>query len=510
MARIDHERSVTRATASCDPTERTDKPMNIVGPILHFAQTRENAPALVEGTRTITYGELAKLVRRTAGHLAAQGLRRGDRIGLCLKDSPEHVIALLAVAFIGGVAVPLDWRARPAENLRFIGELGIMCVVAETDTTLSGNFATLPLDGEWHKAVARVEVDGVPAGDWHDPFVISATSGSTGVPKFTLMTHWQYYFAIAGMFELMGFAGRHRFLCTMPLYYSGGRNSCLAHLLRGDCVVLYPSLFSPAEYLGIVERQGITVGGLVPTMVRQLLAADGNEPLLPGLTMLFCTGAVLYAEEKRRAARKLSPNFHERYGTAETLAISLLRPADFGARADSVGQPHSLMEIEIVDENDRLLPSGAAGRLRLRGPGLGSPLPGEGETNFRGGWYHPGEIARLDEAGYIFLQGRTSDVIMRSGAKVYPAEVEMALVEHPGVVEAAVLGRSGADNEEAVIAFVVTRGTLSAGELLAHCRIRLTPHKVPSQIHFLERLPKNTAGKIDKLSLTRVLADSAL
>jgi long-chain acyl-CoA synthetase len=311
---------------------------------------------------------------------------------------------------------------------------------------------------------------------------------------------------VAGMWELMGLAGSHRFLCTLPLYYSGGRNSCMAHLLRGDCVVLYSSLFDSAEYLDVVNRQRITAGMVVPSMVRQLLATDGREPLLPGLSKLFCGGAPLHAVEKREAVRKLTPNFHERYGTAETLLISLLRPEDFAHKADSVGQPHSLAEIEVVDENNLPLPGGDVGRLRFRGPGMGSPLPEQtSETSFHDGWYYPGEIARVDEAGYIFLQGRTSDVIIRSGAKVFPAEVEAALLEHPGVVEAAVLGRRGDDNEEAVMAFVVPRGMLQAGELLAHCRRRLTPHKVPREIHFLQELPKNTAGKIDKTALAKCL-----
>jgi acyl-coenzyme A synthetase/AMP-(fatty) acid ligase len=479
--------------------------MNVVGPILHFGRTRHSAPALVEGPRIITYGELAGLVRCTSCHLATGGLRPGDRIGLCLKDTSDHVVALLAIAHMRGVAVPLDCRARPTENARFIDALGITCVLADPDAAPMGNATVLRLDEEWRGAVARADGSGESRGEWHDPFVISATSGSTGLPKFTLMTHQQYYFAIAGMLELMGLAGRHRFLCTMPLYYSGGRNSCLAHLLRGDCVILYPSLFSPAEYLDVVNRQGITVGGLVPTAVRQLLTIAGEEPLLPGVRLLFSTGAPLYAEEKRQAARKLTPNFHERYGTAETLAISVLRPEDFADRADSVGQPHSLAEIEIVDENDRPLSSEAVGRLRYRGPGLGSPLGQAAEANFRNGWYYPGEIARLDQAGYIFLHGRTSDVIVRNGAKIYPAEVEGALVEHPDVIEAAVVGHRGPDNEEVVIAFVVPRGAPLAGELLAHCRARLTPNKVPGQIHFLEQLPRNTGGKIDKIALAKNL-----
>jgi acyl-coenzyme A synthetase/AMP-(fatty) acid ligase len=301
----------------------------------------------------------------------------------------------------------------------------------------------------------------------------------------------------------MALQGRHRFLSTMPLYYSGGRNSCLAHLLRGDCVVFYPSLFSAAEYADVVRRNAITVGGLVPSMVRMLLAGSSNAaPLLPGLHMLFSTGAPLHDEEKRQALRSLNANFCERYGTTETLAISLLRPADFAMRAESVGQPHSLAQIDIVDGDGRVLPPGEPGRLRYRGPGLGTPLPGsEAAVNFSDGFYYPGEIAAIDAQGYIFLHGRTSDVIIRSGAKFYPAEIEAALAAHPCVAEAAVLGFTQAAGDDGVAAFVVACAPVTVGALQAHCRSSLTPHKVPRVIRIVEDLPRTTAGKIDKREL---------
>jgi acyl-coenzyme A synthetase/AMP-(fatty) acid ligase len=479
--------------------------VNTVSSILHFAKTRREFPALIEGTRTLTYGELADLVRRTATHLSTCKLQRGDRVGLCLKDNSEQIVVLLTAAYLGVVVVPLDWRARPTENEAFVKELGVKCVISHPDLALTGTCSVLLLDEEWHRSVAQADLRAETPTEWHDPFVISATSGSTGLPKFTLMTYQQYHFAMCGMLEVMDLAGRHRFLCNLPLYYSGGRNSCLAHLLRGDSVVLYPSLFSPREYIDVVNRQHISVGVMVPAMVRQLLNADDHGPLLPGLTKLFCTGAPLHGEEKRCALRKLTPNFHERYGTAETLAISMLRPEDFANRADSVGQPHSLVRVDVADENDRPLPVGSAGNLRLSGPGLASPLGQASQKSFRNGWYYPGEIAVLDDAGYIFLQGRTSDVIIRSGAKIYPAEVESVLAKHPNVIEVAVIGQAGATKEEEVIAFVVTRGAPLSGELLAHCRSQLTPHKVPQQIHFVAELPKNTAGKIDKIALAKRL-----
>jgi len=480
---------------------------NLTAAILHFARVSPDAPALIDDDGTLSYGALAARILGTAAHLTSLGLRSGDRVGLVLRDTAAHVAALLGISHFGGVGIPLDWRAKPAENAVFLAGLRPAALLVEPGAAPLGSCPNLQLDAAWHAAVgvATAPAAEFPTG-WQDAFVISATSGSTGSPKFILMTHAQYYFAITGMFELLGLSGRHRFLCTMPLYYSGGRNSCIAHLLRGDCVVLYPSLFTAEEYVAVATRQEITVAGLVPSMVRQLLAAPGREPLLPRLATLFCTGAPLHAEEKRQAARRLSPHFCERYGTAETLAISILRPGDFATRADSVGQPHSLAEITVADDHDQPVPTGATGRLRYRGPGLGTPLHDIVDNpNFRGGFYYPGEIARLDSAGYIFLQGRTSDVIMRSGAKIFPAEIEAVLAEHPAVAESAVLGHPGPDAEEIVVAFVVPRGNLTGATLLAHCRARLTPHKVPRQIHIMPELPKNTAGKIDKRKLAASL-----
>lgn len=484
--------------------------MNAIAPIFHHARTRPNAPALIEGERAINYCQLADLVSRTSTQLRALGLCFGDRVGLCLKDNVAHVVSLLATSQIGAVPVSLDWRASALENSRFIDGLGLKRVLAEPDARLAVSVPAVVLDDAWHRAIAAAEPGERAGGDWNDPFIISASSGSTGAPKFTQMTHLQYYFAMAGLFEVMNLSGSHRYLCTLPLYYSGGRNSCIAHLLRGDCVILYPSLFAAAEYVELAHRQKVTVGLVVPSVVRQLLAIDHGGPVLSGMSAFFCTGAPLSAEEKRKAARRLTPNFHERYGVAEMLVVSVLRPSDLAERADSVGQPHSLVEIEVVDDDDRTLTAGHIGRLRYRGPGLASPTFGEpSEKNFRNGWHYPGELARLDELSYIFLQGRTTDVIIRSGAKIFPAEIEACLCEHPAVAEAAVIGRRTAEHEEEVVAFVVPRSALSLGDIMVHCRRMLTSHKVPRLFRLVNALPKLTSGKVDKSALARLLEDSA-
>jgi acyl-coenzyme A synthetase/AMP-(fatty) acid ligase len=482
--------------------------VSVVRPILHFARTQPDAPALIDADCTITYAELAVRVGAAARGLVQAGVRPADRVALCLKDHANHLVALLAVAHAGAIAVPLDWRARAAENGRFVESLQISMVLTEPGAALSWSCPAVEVE-----ALCGGEPAFGPAPDanWHAPFIISASSGSTGQPKFSQMTHTQYFFAVSGMLELMDLSGAHRFLCTMPLYYSGGRNSCLAHLMRGDCVVLYPSLLDADGYVETIRRHNITIGGLVPSMVRLLLQTRPQAMLLPELHRLFSTGAPLHADEKRLAARLLNPNFAERYGTAETLVLSLLKPEDFVDRAGSVGQPHSLAEIEIVDAEDQPVPPGIAGRLRTRGPGLATPLPeSAGAAQFRHGWYYPGEIAHVDARGYIFLHGRSSDVIIRNGAKIYPAEVEAVLLACPGVIDAAVFGIAQPGAEEVVVAAIVARAGVSGGQVLGHCRARLTAHKVPRVIRFVEVLPRNTGGKVDRAGLVGMFKEAVL
>jgi acyl-coenzyme A synthetase/AMP-(fatty) acid ligase len=200
------------------------------------------------------------------------------------------------------------------------------------------------------------------------------------------------------------------------------------------------------------------------------------------------------------------------YGTAETNVISYLRPADVASHAGSVGQPHSLMEVQVVDDRDRPLSVGEEGKLRVRGPALASPLAVPGSptnTGFRDGWYYPGEIAALDDRGFIFLTGRASEVIIRRGAKIYPAEVEAVLQQHPDVLECAVIGRRAADNEEEVIAVLVGRRPLDLASIVTHCRTYLESAKRPQRIHFVDALPKNVNGKVDKKALSNQLPGSA-
>jgi acyl-coenzyme A synthetase/AMP-(fatty) acid ligase len=221
---------------------------------------------------------------------------------------------------------------------------------------------------------------------------------------------------------------------------------------------------------------------------------------LPDLQMLLTSGSPVRPEEKQAIAARLTPRFFDIYGSAPIGYISVLRPEDF-ARPESVGRPLSTIDFEIVDERGRRTAPGVEGHLRCRSPGLTSPAIAASADDFRDGWFYPGEIAALDQDGYLFLHGRSSELIFRGGAKISPSEVENALQEHGSVLEAVVVARNRANNEQEAIAYVVASRPVSVGELLAHCRARLSSFKVPSQIHVIAGFPRTPTGKVDKQAL---------
>lgn len=485
--------------------------MNLVQAILAHARTQPDTAALTQDDRRLTYRALADEVLRTAGHLVSRGVRSGDRVGICLKDTIDHVVTLLATARIGAVAVPIDWRARPAEKTRFLGAFELKLVLVEPDDQHLVGATSAAIDAEWHKAVRRSTPPSDLPDDCNAPFVILSTSGTTGAPKHGLLTHLQYYFCIAAGIELLPLPRRSRYLSMLPLYFGNGRKKCLTHLLLGDSLVLHPPTLSAQDYVELVARHDINVGHVMPAILRQLLeAAEDGRHLLPTLDLLVSAGAPLLAEEKRALLRNVTPNFYEEYGTAVTGIISAIGSTNMIERPDSVGQPHSMVEVEIVDENGASVPPGTIGKLRCRGAGVGSGIFGGSGTEsaaegFSEGWYYTGEFASMDERAFIFLKGRSAEIIFRAGAKIYPAEVEAVLQQHPAVSEAAVVGRRLASGDEEVVAFVVVRQPVEPGEIVAHCRTRLTAYKTPRDVRFVAEMPKSAIGKIDKRALTAQL-----
>lgn len=485
--------------------------MNLVQPILAHARTQPDTPALTEGDRTLTYRDLASEVLRAAGHMIARGVGPLDRVGICLKDTIDHVVTLLAATRLGATAVPIDWRARPAEKLRAVTAFAPRLILVEPDEEHLVDPAVTPVDAAWHGEVGRATPPHDLPDDWNAPFAIASTSGTTGAPKYVMHTHLQCYSGIIAAIELLPLPRHGRYLATLPLHFANGRTKCLTHLIRGHSLFLHSPLVSGPDYVELVARHKANVGHVLPAMLRQLLEiAEEGHPLLPTLDLLISAGAPLLMDEKYALLRKVTPHFYEDYGTTMTGILTTLRPEDMAERGGSVGQPHSMVEMEIVDDAGARLPTGEVGKLRCRGPMVGSGISGGSGTeaageSFRNGWYYTGEWAALDERAFVFLKGRSAEIIFRGGAKVYPVEVETVLQQHPAVAEAAVVGRRLASGDEEVVAFVVVRQPVEPGEIIAHCRTRLTAYKAPRDVRFVSQMPKTLIGKVDKNALVAQL-----
>jgi acyl-CoA synthetase (AMP-forming)/AMP-acid ligase II len=481
---------------------------NVVEVIRSHAVSTPGCHAIVDGKRVITYSELWRLVSQCAGHLHELGVRPRDRLGLVLQDHADHLVLMFAAASLGAATLSLNWRSKIDEKQKVADAFGLKLVVGERNVRTPAGIRTVNLDEAWHRDMALAAPHEPIAVAHSFPFRVLLTSGTTGMPKGVELTHFGL-FAWCDVVRLgLGLTSRHRHLSPLPLAFTGILCYTLPHLLLGNTVELFPPLFTPEEFIDAVRKRAITGSVIAPPTLRRLLAlAPIDEPLFSELKYLVSLGAPLTPEERRAAKKRLTPGFIDNYGASGAGCITFLLPGDNEAMAESVGKCAPLREIQVVGKNDQPLPPGEVGVLRVRGPGVATSFCNEtaeaASESFRDGWYYPGEIARLDAEGFVTIVGRTSDLILRGGINIYPAEIEQTLRRHPGVREVAVLGAPSVEYGEDVVAFVQTSDA-SARDLLELCTRSLAPFKIPKFVLMSEELPRSPAGKLVKSELLRL------
>ncbi len=475
--------------------------MNLVDVILANADRRPDHPALEDGDRVVTYAALRRDVLSVALRLRAAGVREGDLVGVAMGDTVDYVLVMLALFRLGAVMLPVDIRWTAVEKNRVLGffKAGTVLVdgpVADLADVRQLVFAELP------------EPAPVPAtwpGELHYPLLLSLSSGTTGIPKGPRVTHGQFLMRQLSEWVSLGFLSSDRFLCATPFYFGGGRGFTLGHLIGGATVVLFPPPYDPDHLAPKIDRSRITTTFLTPTILRRLLAvAPAHQAELKGLRLMISSGAALHAEERRSIQELVTPGFINLYASTEGGAISLLTKDVQGASAASVGRPALMSAFEIVDDADRVLPTGEVGHIRQRAPWLPDGYhenPEASAAAFRQGCYYPGDMGRIGEDGCLYITGRSKDLIIRGGVNIYPDEVERVLLGNAEVLEAAVVGWPSAEFGEEVAAFVTTRGPLDEAALRAHCKAQLASYKVPRGFFAIADMPKNSAGKVVKALL---------
>ena len=479
--------------------------------------------------RATTYAELEASSRRLAvGLLEGAGLRPGERVGLLMPNVPEFVVAVLAIARAGLVAVPLPGSSTPRELGHLIADSGMRLLLtyaaegaelaASAANAAGADVAVLPWEsGGAASSCARDLIEGARAGagpapvDERSAFFFGYTSGTTGAPKAAVVSHRaRTLLALLFGLEYGCYAPGEHHLIVTPMYHGAGLTRALAPLLAGASIELHPR-FDPERAVRAFAAGRVSATFMVPTMFSSILRlAPALHELGHGRLRTVLSNATALPEHVKRGILERWPSVRlfEIYGSTEAGTVASLRPEDQLRKQRCVGLPLALTEVELRRADGELAGVDEIGQLYSRSPFLFSGYHGDEEATrrvTRDGFVTAGDLCRRDDEGYLHIVGRTSDVIISGGVNVYPREVEEYIAEHPAVAEAVVLGVADPHWGEAVHAVVVAEpgATPTALELVAHCRCGLSGAKVPKSVTLVAALPRTASGKV----LRRVLAE---
>lgn len=485
-------------------------------------------------TRAYTNIEIAREATQLAGGLRALGIEPGDRVLMMMPNRPEVMIGYQAIARAGAIIIPVLPLLKGPE-VHFIAEnsgakaiftsalllpllqsvladLPTMRYIISTDVTPSETsskvlvYTDVVAKGVDKAAQYMTHLDGTAPND-EDTAVILYTSGTTGRPKGVMLSHRNLVSnAMSGRGPEYEQRSEDTQLAILPLAHAFGIVALNVMYLAGFKVVMHPR-FDTHAVLSAIERHHVNGFAGVPAMfVALLYTPDADKYDTSSLQSCVSGSAPLPVNILEGFEQKFGCTIREGYGLSEGSAALTGHSVDIVRKAGSVGKPAANIEIQVVDEHDNPLPTGEIGEVVARGPNVMKGyynMPEETKEALRNGWLHTGDMGRFDEDGYLYIVERKKDLIIRGGFNIYPRDIEEVLTSHPTVIEAAVIGVPSERMGEEVKAFVVTHAPIPAEELMAYCREKLANYKTPSMIEFVNALPRNAIGKIDKKELRK-------
>jgi len=514
---------------------------NLARLLTHTARLFPDRPALVHGDRTWTWSQIDARVSAMVAALRALGVRAGDRILLQSRNNVQMFESAWVAFRMGCVWVPTNFRLSPGEVAYLAASSGAVAMLAERDFAAHAQAARAASpalahliwigDGDspephYEQLVAQhlgAQVDDVPVAHG-DPLWFFYTSGTTGKPKAGILTHGQMNFVVTNhLADLVpGLCEADAAIAVAPLSHGAGVHM-LTTVARGACTVLLPTdKLDPKIVWQLIERHRVSNLFTVPTIVKMLVehpSVDQHDH--SSLRQLIYAGAPMYRADQRLALRKLGKVLVQYFGLGEVTGCITVLPAhmhsadddDPNAHIGSCGRPRTGMEVAILDAQMQPLPVGEVGEICVRGAAVFAGYHGNPEATakaLRGGWFHTGDLGKLDARGLLTITGRESDMYISGGSNVYPKECEEVLLAHPGVAEVAVLGVPDRHWGEIGVAVVVRRDgqpPVAADELLAFLDGKLARYRWPREIFFWDSLPKSGYGKITKKDVRQLLFD---
>ncbi len=471
------------------------------------ARANPQTPALIIGDQTWTYAELHTLAQQCAAHLHTRGIRSGDRIAVLLPNSWEYVALIHATALLGAILVPLNTRLTAAEIAWQVGHVNaVLLIYAPVSAALAADC------GIEHKVLVAEMLAG-PQGeegpqtlpyetgmrlDLNSPAAIVFTSGTSGHPKGVVLTYANFLYSALGSANRIGTVPGDRWLCCLPLYHVGGLSIIQRCCLYGTTVILQNG-FDMAHIQHAFASQAVTLISLVPTMLYRLIE---NGVRIPPTLRLILLGGAAASPDLLEKSHALGLPVATTYGLTEACSqVATLFPAE--TKPGSVGRPLMFSGVEILRDDGTPAAIGEYGEVVVSGQTVMTGYdanPAATAQILRDGRLYTGDIGYLDADGDLWIVQRRTDLIVSGGENVYPVEIENTLRQHPAVADCCAVGLPDAEWGQLVAMAVVLQSgcTADPAALTAFCRQHLAGYKIPRRWAFVERLPQNATGKIQR------------
>jgi long-chain acyl-CoA synthetase len=494
--------------------------------------------ALVCGDRRITYMEMAQRVNRLANALQSRGIQRGTKVAVMAMNSPQYVETYYACAKTGAVFVPLNYRAKREEivhmlndsgaSLLFVGKRYLELVESlKPELPAIKDFVCIdgPVDGMpgYPDLLATGSDDEIYVDiDEQDATVLMYTSGTTALPKGVILTYLTLsVYVVNTMSPADPEETPDVTLLSVPVYHVAGLTAIMSSIWGGRTLVILPQ-FEPQLWLEAVSKERVTHSFVVPTMLKRIMDQPAFDKYdLSSLQLITYGAAPMPYEVVRKAVDVFTCGLMNAYGQTEsTSTMTYLGPEDHRIegteeekakklqRLRSVGRPMDDVEVAIMDRDGNILPAGKEGEICVSGSRIMREYHGQKEATeaaIKDGWLHTGDVGYLDDDSYLFITGRTKDLIIRGGENISPGEIESALEDNPKIAEAAVIGVPDVEWGERVMALIVLRPgeSMTKDEVVQYCKGRLASFKAPEEVAFVNELPRNPLGKVLKTELRK-------
>jgi long-chain acyl-CoA synthetase len=504
--------------------------MDVAGAFAKTSHRLPEKPMLVFKNKSYTFQEMDALSDRLAGGLSSLGMRQGDVISIGLPNGPEIIITLLAAAKLGAVVVPLNTMLKEKE----LGYVFQDCPIKVAVTFRSHAEIISRLNRQGIDAPRLVVVGEGEAPDWFsydaltrqdslrfahapmkddDVFLIVYTSGTTGEPKGVMLTHGNVLSVARAVASFQRQSEKDSWVCFFPLtHITGIVNFIIGGFSTGSTMILQER-FEVNDYLESFVLHRCSIMGAVNAVFQTILASPKlDDSDLRSLRLITSGGASLPVELYRRLKERFRVPILEMYGMTENAATLTSNPLET-QKEGSVGLSLPGMEVRVEDEEGRDLPVGEVGEILARGPGIMKGYYNKPDLTakaLRAGWYHTGDLGRMDEDGFLYIVDRKDDMINAGAFKIYPREIEEVLYTHPAVQDCAVKGVPDERLGQVPVAFVVVKEgqAVIREELEALCRDRIANYKVPRRFHFTSELPRAAQGKVMKRLLVENFGSS--